>query len=199
MINDPSRSQLKSSELSASMSKLSALLNDWRERVKREQFSHRFAAKGCARLHLALGVLVATGTGIAGSYAYNFPQDILRWPNVLVIVAFVLITIKALHSLARYDQVSRWHHGAEVGFNTLRLKIELKLASVSTDIEVPEAFCREVIHEFESLSRQAPPVSERYWRKARKLIVNKARDRKKKRSETHSLGNITQIGEAKRK
>lgn len=159
---------------------LDSLLQRWHTRLKRSQLAHRFAAKGYSSFHILLGVsTIALATSTGTSLFMSLEKGLTGHGKIIMgMLSITAALLTALQTFLRLDERASKHQKADASYGTIRQKIEQNQVIREGLLENQDDFLNNMRFEMETLAKESPIVSERYWRKARAIMVQEQRNNK---------------------
>lgn len=144
-----------------------SLLQKWLRRVKRAQLAHRLSAKNAQLQHFRIGIpAIALSTIVGTSVFASFQVDLQEGKLILGLLSMGAAVLTALQTFLRYDESSRNHQQADVGYGEIRQSIEHRLVFPLAGDRLEE-FCTLIKERIEKLNKESPLIDEKIWKKAK--------------------------------
>jgi hypothetical protein len=146
------------------------LLEKWMRRLRESQFAHYEAAKSLSQSNYTLGlpaVILSTlvGTSIFASLGETVTPSIQISVGIISVVA---ATLSAVQTFLGFSERAAKHRASASRYGSARRRIEEMLA-ISRESMTTEEISN-LRREIDSISEEAPDVSDKIWERTRKKL-----------------------------
>jgi hypothetical protein len=152
-----------------SVKSLEQLLADWRRRARESQFAHYEAVKPLVRANTSFGVVAVVLSTFVGTslFATLESQSTSSFRLLIGFISVLAAVLSSLQTFLRYSERAEKHRAAGARFGSLRREIELVQAKGPPYDEARIETLREKL---DSISSEAPEISEIVWKKTEALL-----------------------------
>lgn len=145
------------------------LLTDWHRRVRESQFAHYEASKQLARANYTFGIPVVVISTFVGTAVFATLEKASGTEFRITVgcISVLAAVLSSLQTFLRFSERSEKHRAVGVRYGSIRREIELLQASAQP---YDPKRLSEVKEKIDSISTEAPELSERIWKRTEGLL-----------------------------
>jgi hypothetical protein len=145
------------------------LLQDWYRRARENQFAHYEAIKPLSSGNYKLGIPVAILSGLVGTsiFATLETEADISLRIVIGIISILAAVLASLQTFLRLSERAEKHRAVAVRYGALRRELETAIAKGGP---YPEKLVDGLREKLDSISSEAPEISDRVWKKIEILL-----------------------------
>lgn len=143
-------------------------LSTWRDKIHWLQGAHYESAIYYERSNLWLGISVLCITTFVGSTVFTTLSDQKvdsRIKIFLGVISFIAATLSSLQTFLGLRERAEKHRTAGAAFGSLKREIDLMKNLPLAERTAPHAFAESLRERWDTLSKEAPTIPQRVWRK----------------------------------